>query len=466
MKLFLSGAENQKAFGTITHIKHPYVLMSFLYLRKKKTTLEQYLDKAGYDMKFMIDSGAHSFIDNGVAHSLKSQNPQNDVMRFIDEYLTFLDRNKKFIDLAVELDLQRAPWDLDKDPEDHVGFDIVRKWRQEIFSKLDLGFPIIFVNHEEPWEETASYGKFIGLSATKEHQRAYGKVFTLAKKLNIGVHGFAVTGKEIKRLPFTTVDSTSWLSGNRFGVTYWFRGSSMLTIDKNYKHRRRAMKKECEDYGIDHKLLMEDDDDAIMLWNAYQWKKYANWVEQRWTKMSGTGTHHVFEEFDKEKQESEGILAGIDDPPQESAHANSDPVQEAEDLPVAATRVPTTGITISLDNNPIDNLRCANCYIQETCPAFNPAPDATCSISVDLKIETGDDYVKLVNKVIEIQSERVLRGRMAERQDGGLPDKTLSGELNLLLDMIAKSKEIFDTRDSLVIKAKGKGILSKIFAGK
>ena len=72
----------------------------------------------------------------------------------------------------------------------------------------------------------------------------------------------------------------------------------------------------------------------------------------------------------------------------------------------------------------------------------------------------------MLQKIINLQYGRVMRGKLIEESDGGVPDKVLSQEINLLMSLVKDIKALTDNRDELVIKAKGApgtGIFAQIF---
>ena len=82
----------------------------------------------------------------------------------------------------------------------------------------------------------------IGGIVTKEIKQSEHKIFysllEIAKKNNCKVHGLGYTNlKGIEKYHFYSVDSTSWLSGNRFGAVYWFDGKTMKKQNKKIGQR-------------------------------------------------------------------------------------------------------------------------------------------------------------------------------------------------------------------------------------
>jgi len=78
----------------------------------------------------------------------------------------------------------------------------------------------------------------IGGIVTQEIKRTEYDVFIpllkIAKKNNAKVHGLGFTNlKGMEKYKFHSVDSTSWLSGNKFGSVYLFNGKTMVKQNKS-----------------------------------------------------------------------------------------------------------------------------------------------------------------------------------------------------------------------------------------
>lgn len=116
---------------------------------------------------------------------------------------------------------------------------------------------------------------------------------------------------------------------------------------------------------------------------------------------------------------------------------------------------------------PISFLRCASCYLKKTCPYCDVSSEK-CALKELEQIDTttGPGIIGLVQEVIRLQAERVLRFAKIEEAEGGYPDPNLTNEFAMLLQLIEKFKKILSDDDMILIKAKGKnatGVLAQIF---
>ena len=163
-------------------------------------------------IQFCVDSGAFS------AWRLKK--PIN-----LDKYCRFLERNMDWITLYVSLDVI-IPNDLERAAEESFNNLVTMQKR---------GFNPIHVLHAGEsldWlKRTLDTGcTHIGLAATSNASRSageewyefmWGNLVTADGEPIVKVHGFGETSPHrLKMYPWATADSSSWLSGLRYGDIY------------------------------------------------------------------------------------------------------------------------------------------------------------------------------------------------------------------------------------------------------
>lgn len=211
MKIFLAG-------GGKPSLKQGYTdfncLESYYYMNDKLAkTIPLYRD-------FMLDSGAFTYL-NGVSGDV-------DWDKYIDRYADFI--NKYDVKNFIELDI---------DPI--VGIREVERLRAKLEARV--GKQSIPVWHKsrgkEYWLKMVKDYDYVAIGGivTKEIKSSEYKFFhwllSEAKKQNCKVHGLGFTNlKGLEEYDFYSVDSTSWVSGNRFGSIYKFNGRTLLKFDK------------------------------------------------------------------------------------------------------------------------------------------------------------------------------------------------------------------------------------------
>lgn len=198
---------------------------------------------------FMLDSGAFTFFSTG---------ENTDWNAYIKKYADFINKNK--IDLFFELDIDCL-----------IGYDKVLYYRKKL---EDLtGKPCIPVWHISRGKdefikmcEQYDYVAFGGLNTDGIPRKKiveYMPWFVkTAHKYGAKIHGLGFTSlKDLPNIHFDSVDSTAWVSGNRFGSVYKFNGKTMIKYDKKQGQRLADAK-------------------AVALHNFKEWVKFSEYAEK------------------------------------------------------------------------------------------------------------------------------------------------------------------------------------------
>lgn len=211
------------------------ILVSYHYIRKSL----RYYDETVKWIKaqeglFMTDSGAFSFMGS---HFVDEMYKEEYWLPYLEEYVEWLKKYKEYIFVAANLDLDVI-----------VGRDVVRKWNKKYFEPLEKeGLQIVYVAHEEDGDphafihftEYCRRYKYVGIN--QRHKEYAVKFYMIARKYKVKVHGFAWTELNLlKRYPFFSADSTTWLGGVRYGTTYDYDGKNFRTLDYKKKYRRKS----------------------------------------------------------------------------------------------------------------------------------------------------------------------------------------------------------------------------------
>ena len=270
---------------------------------------------------------------------------------------------------------------------------------------------------------------------------------TIARKYKTKIHGFGITIKSVlERYPFYSVDSTSWLAGAQYGVTYHFDGRRLNTIAKHKKdYIRKRLKTKIQRLGLDLEAIIADKGNAVNELNASQWLEFSQYKAEKqknayWLKRKDA--------MGEESNGAETSLIPIEDEVTAIVPAQKRDIEDKVDL-------------IQVRDTP---LTCDTCYIGDRCPKFKEGFE--CAYGFDTTVHSAEDMFKIMQKLLEVEGERVFRAATFEKLDGGYIDKTVSDEIRGFFDLVERIKDIADTRDSIVIKAKGSGIISQIFGDK
>ena len=190
-----------------------YILESFYYA---DDWTERTIPLLG---SFMLDSGAFTFFTQG---------KHVDWDEYTERYAEFIKRNG--VELFFELDVDSL-----------IGYGRVLELRRRL-ERLTGKQPI------PVWHRSRGKEEFIrmceeypyvalGGIVSKEFMPRDYKVFpwfiSEAHKRGSQIHGLGFTNlKGLARYHFDSVDSTAWVSGNRFGALYQFDGKTMVKHSK------------------------------------------------------------------------------------------------------------------------------------------------------------------------------------------------------------------------------------------
>lgn len=214
MKIFLAGSGWNEVCWRSKDFWDFYRLESFAYITPQEAS-EIYLYK-----DFILDSGAFSYL-NGASGNVNWE-------QYVESYANFIIKYK--VKNFIELDI---------DPI--VGIKEVERLRAKLEAKV--GKQSIPVWHKsrgkQYWLDMVKEYNYVAIGGivTREIKPSEYKFFhwllSEAKKQNCKVHGLGFTNlKGLEEYDFYSVDSTSWLSGNRFGSIYKFNGRTLLKFDK------------------------------------------------------------------------------------------------------------------------------------------------------------------------------------------------------------------------------------------
>lgn len=225
--VFLAGNDGYRKDRFKISTKNLNILESYFYIRSQEWMFPLIKEFNN----FLLDSGAFTFMN-------QSKNHKVDWDEYIEEYAAFI--NKLDIDLFFELDIDVL-----------VGIKEVERLRAKL-EKL-TGKKCIPVWHvsrgHDYWLKMIKEYDYVAIGGivTKEIRPKQYPIFTqLIKEAHIEnckVHGLGFTNlKGLEKYRFDSVDSTSWLSGNRFGAVYKFNGKTMIKIDKKEGQRVKNYK--------------------------------------------------------------------------------------------------------------------------------------------------------------------------------------------------------------------------------
>ena len=200
-RMIYSGVENEQYFNLLYDMGIRDFLMSYHYIKEKHMNMSRY---KGKNVKFLIDSGAHTY-----QNDLKYQDYDIEYWEnHLRNYLNWAKKNREYIYAIVSFDFENL-----------VGADVVSKWYNQYFEPfmLETGIPVCFVWHQNSsmsWEQYCQRYPYVGFSSVNTEGVAidlqeYIAKLNIASKYNTLVHGFGMTRTAmLTKVPFYTSDSS------------------------------------------------------------------------------------------------------------------------------------------------------------------------------------------------------------------------------------------------------------------
>jgi len=220
MKIYLAGSGWNKICWENFNFYDFYRLESFVYIKDEAKNIHKY-------KSFLLDSGAFTF--------MKKKKGNIDWDEYIVSYANFINTYK--VENFFELDIDNI-----------VGIKEVERLRNKLEQLTNKqSIPVWHKSRGlDYWKEMVKNYKYVAIGGivTKEIKPEQYDIFihliNIANKNNCKVHGLGFTNLNgLKKYKFYSVDSTSWLSGNRFGCVYYFDGQ---TIKKQIKQKNQRVK--------------------------------------------------------------------------------------------------------------------------------------------------------------------------------------------------------------------------------
>jgi hypothetical protein len=250
MKIFFAAAERKEYLDMLERCDVKNILSSFYWKTDD-------MDPTKLSGKFNIfcDSGGYSARKNGIEIN-------------IENYGKFLDENKDHIFAAANLDV----YDLEQSMKN-------QKYLEQFYPVLPVYHMSEYVSGNRDLLETfCKQYKYIAIGgiagSTVDNnllENFFRFCFKTVLKYKTKVHGFGITAPDLlKEYPFYSVDSTTWMSGARFGTMVKWRDNFTMQTSLHYSNKKEFMKHNLdisltEDYlgrmeqGIKEFLKMERD---------------------------------------------------------------------------------------------------------------------------------------------------------------------------------------------------------------
>lgn len=271
--MMFSGVEDDNNFQILYDMGIRNFLISFHYVQKKHLSTQKYEEMG---VKFFVDSGAYSFISNLEFQDYTIEQWE----KYIESYLRWIEKHRSIVFAFASLDLEYL-----------VGGEKVQEWNEKYFEPFMLrtGIPVCFVYHDNAtkltWEQYCQRYPYVGISwgglDTQGNDLNYGiQKLKVAEKYGAVAHGMAMTQTALlTKLPFYTVDSTTWLVGLQYGEINFWTGKKMSRLKKD--KWKGAMLHQVVAKGFDEQKLLDEDKEEMIRVNVHAFIEAEEYVQEK-----------------------------------------------------------------------------------------------------------------------------------------------------------------------------------------
>ena len=277
-RVYFAGAEVETLARALMDGGVKHVLWSYYYIQEMRR--EKFIEKLQNeypDVSFILDSGAFTYWS-------KFKSEPHKLM----PWRVYRRRYFQYIDATWDKWARIAELDLDETFPDGKGgyeitYEMLADWREEMIDRWPAA-PIMPVWHgmrgPEEWTSYVRDPRFryLAIGSGNPGLGFVRKLILEAHQWNKLVHGFGMTrvATELKHLPYDTVDSTSWLMGQKFGTIFIFRNNMFRRVGKDGalgKNERRLYRKHFTAIGVDWKKIEADDVAEVRKANILAWRR-------------------------------------------------------------------------------------------------------------------------------------------------------------------------------------------------
>lgn len=263
VQAYFSGVESKQHFDHCVRAGVKHVLMSYLQFYQGDLDLVKERKLQHPEMKFMVDSGAFTFI---TSHEKYQSWTRKDYEDYVRGYVDWLKKNRKYVTIAVEYDIDYTlSVNLGGSPNSSIGTTMVSAWQQSYFRPLvESGMDVIFVWHEnrgpDGWEDMCRRYAHVGMPGHfSSEPDVMNRHIGIARRYGTRIHGFAATKQiDFRDVPWFTVDSITWKTGEMYGnLIVWDERQQRLIFEDD-KTQRFKYKQIIEEAGFDSAAIIGD----------------------------------------------------------------------------------------------------------------------------------------------------------------------------------------------------------------
>lgn len=276
--IYFAGAEVETLTRALLDNGVKNILYSYFYILQMRR--ERFVARTiaqNPDVNFFLDSGAFTYYQKWQTDATRLPNYE----QYVRRYFSYIDEYGEGFCRVTEPDLDKTLPD--------ITLEKVNGWREEmLLSWPDLN--IVPVWHwwrgADEWngycrDDRIRYLSIGRYSGTPGSQR---KMVMHAMTAGKPVHGFGQTKVNtlLRYVPYDSVDSTTWLTGQQYGTMYVFKGGKFITLaqQNDGKRKRRLYRRYFEAQGCDWEKIKNDDVAEVRKANVIGWRLLADRMEE------------------------------------------------------------------------------------------------------------------------------------------------------------------------------------------
>jgi hypothetical protein len=474
LNLYFAGSEVSSWRKLLKEQDVSHVALSFVGLQRRVQGTDRWLLSTHYP------AGQHIFLDSG-AFSLNRQfhpddetdeetTADEDVMDIATAYMAFVLNNIDRVDMVSEFDALV------------LGADWLAAMREDFYNELPPGKFMPIWHSDTGLEELQRLARRyqrVGILQTSLGERDLTTALNgLVTNYGVKLHGVGMTKMDpMREVHWDSVSSLSWISPGSYGDTFVWTGHELKRYPKRYKeqcrNRHRAL---FAREGFDAAKIIADagengtpdDKREVLRLSLWSWQKFVDDINHNVT-MDPFGEREIGSRVatipETEEIESSGSSAIAEVDTQDTSSGHDDlvpiapihrdkvliPVMDIMHAPVADDAPDGTVGEPLMHVGDSTLLQCDNCFMKDRCPGFRPHHE--CLYEFPVEVTTITQTAAVMDGLIKMQTQRVLRMQLFEQVMGGDIDPNLSSEMDRLTKMI---KQKYDAnREGIDIHIRG-----------
>jgi hypothetical protein len=449
LTLYYAGAEVSSWRKLLREEDVPTVAMSFIGLRRRVQRTENWLLSTHFtpETHILLDSGAYT------VNRSEEEREDEDLFEIANKYVAFMLNNIERVDIVTEFDALQ------------LGQEWIEAMREDVYDQLPTGKFMPIWHSDTGLEELqrlAQRYQRVGILQTSLGERDLTTFLNgLVSNYGTKLHGVGMTKMDpMREVKWDSVSSLSWISPGSYGDTFVWTGHELKRYPKRYKvqcrNRHRAL---FTREGFDAAKILADatetgtpeDKREVLRLSLWSWGKFVDDINHNVTmdpfgeRELGSRVATIPETEEIESSGSSAIVA-VGTPPTDSGNGDLVPtapirrdhvlipVMDIMHAPVAEDAPEGTVGESLLHVGNGTLLQCDNCFMKDHCPGFRPHHE--CLYEFPVEVTTITQTSAVMDGLIKMQTQRVLRMHMFEEVMGGDMDPNLSSEMDRLTKMI------------------------------